>query len=236
MEERQLGQVRVAGAEVEQLAVSLGEQVQAACGSRAPFERPEVPEVKWIAAGSDARDRGRAAAGSAASSSAQARHAHPGPEVDRVADDDDRPQARQRPERGGDRVEQLVLDDQRRRLARVHEVLEERPAVVDVHRHLNPAGLAHAEHREHELGAVAQHHEHALAAGDSEPAETAGDRPGRLGGRAVGDLAAVQREGEERRVAELLAAAGDELGEAPVGAVRDDEAHASLWSIAVRSR
>ena len=236
VEQRQLGQVHVAGAEVEELAVALGEQVQRRVREQGPLRaargaRGEVDRRRIGRAGSRARRRGLGG-----EQLRQARHAHPGPEVDRVADDDDRPQARQRPERGGDRIEQLVLDDQRRRLARVHEVLEKRPAVVDVHRHLDPAGLTHAEHRERELGAVAQHHEHALAAGDSEPAEAAGDRPGRLGGGTVGDLAAVQREGEERRVAELLAAAGDEPGEAPVGAVRDDEAHASLWSIAVSSR
>ena len=127
--------------------------------------------------------------------------------------------------RGGDGVEQRVLDDEHVRGGRVDEVLEEGAAVVDVDGNLHGAEPGGREPPDHELGAVAEHQEDAVAAPDAEAREPGSDDLGfgrRLG---VGQLSPAEREREEGPVGVRERLLREQAGEGRAGAVGDDEAH-----------
>ena len=91
------------------------------------------------------------------------------------ADDDDGAKVLEPSGRCGHGIEERILDDQDRRGGRVDEMLEERPAVVDVDRDLHGAEPGRCQPGEDELGAVAHHQQHAVAVSHPEPCEAGRD-------------------------------------------------------------
>ena len=160
---------------------------------------------------------------------------HARAEAAQLADDGNRAELRQPRERRLDGVEQLVLDDEHLGAGGLHEVLEERAAVVDVHGHLHGPERRRAEPRDRELHPVTQHDENAVARPGSERGEPAGD--GARGGRHLAErqLAIAQREREVRLVGKLLAGAGEQPRQRPLRPVRDDEAHRSVSATSASS-
>ena len=142
VEERQLGQVRVAGAEVEQLAVPLREQVQvrvrehgALRGARGARGEVDRADVRGGDGGrrTERRRRDRAATQNGDGLDATGHVRRRAPTTTTVR------RCSSLPADAVDGIEERVLDDQHRRRGRVDEMLEERPAVVDVDRHLHGA-------------------------------------------------------------------------------------------------
>ena len=236
VEERQLGEVRVAGAEIEELTVALREEVQVGVREdralrRSGGTRREVDRSDIRRGDDDVR-----AGGGVAIEERRVRNRLETRHCDRRADHDDGAQMLEARGRGRHCIEEHVLDDEHTRGGGVDEMLEERSAVVDVHRHLHCAELRRAEPRDDELCAIAHHQENTIAVPDAEAGEARGGDVRRGRGLGVGELALAQGERQERPVGMRARLRREQLRQAPVGTIGNGERHAYVASIPARIR
>ena len=115
-------------------------------------------------------------------------------------------------------------------------MLEERPAVVDVDRHLHGAEPGGGEPGEDELGAVAHHQQHPVAVPHAEPGEARRDDVHLRRRLGVGEVTLAEGEGEERPVGMGLRLRREQRRQAPAGAILEGVRHAYVASIPARIR
>ena len=144
----------------------------------------------------------------------------------RAAHDDDGTKVLELAGRRRQRIEERVLNDQHRGGGRIDEMLEERPAVVDVDRDLHGAEPGSAEPREDEFGTVPHHQQNPVSVSDPEPGEAGGNHVRLRRGLGIGEVALAEREGEERPVGVQPRLRGEQLRQAPARAIRNGERHA----------